>query len=130
MTPPEIDYTNFQPKDRPTDVFLGEQELADRDDPSVGEGTRDTAPIRRADEFTRSTPRDPSLDSGMDIDSVLPTLVQERPAEVSTGAAALAVLIAYFAGLDDPEVLVALAVVIGLVPASVTWLVNTLRRNQ
>lgn len=56
-----------------------------------------------------------------------PNIVQRRPAETTTGAAAIALLIAYFAGLDDTQVVLALSVVIGLLPALVTWLVTLIR---
>lgn len=50
-----------------------------------------------------------------------------RPAETTTAAGALAVLIGYVVGLRDPEVLVALTVALGAVPGAVTWLVETVR---
>jgi hypothetical protein len=50
-----------------------------------------------------------------------------RPAETGGVTAAVAVLIAYLAGLREPSVIIALTVVIGFVPAAITWLVVTLR---
>jgi hypothetical protein len=53
---------------------------------------------------------------------------KRRPAETAGLAGALAVLIGYVAGIDNPAVLAALAVVVGAVPAVVTYAV-TLRRK-
>ncbi len=39
-------------------------------------------------------------------------------------AGALALLIAHTAGLEDPNLIVALASVIGFAPAAITWLVE------
>ena len=52
-----------------------------------------------------------------------------RPAETAALASAVAILIAYFAGLDDPAVMAALVVVVGAVPGIVTWLVVTFRKG-
>lgn len=57
-------------------------------------------------------------------DSNLP---QRRPAEVSAFAAALALLICYVLGVDDPAVLAAAGVVIGGIPGIVTWIVSSRR---
>jgi hypothetical protein len=51
-----------------------------------------------------------------------------RPAETGGVTAAVAVLIAYLAGLREPSVIIALTVVIGFVPAAITWLVVMFRR--
>jgi uncharacterized YccA/Bax inhibitor family protein len=56
-------------------------------------------------------------------------LVQSRPAETGAIGAAVAVLIAYFAGLDDPAIITALAVVVGAIPGVITWLVVTIRKK-
>lgn len=48
-----------------------------------------------------------------------------RPAETGGVAASLALLIGYFAGIHDAGVLTAIGVVIGFVPAAITWLVVT-----
>jgi hypothetical protein len=56
------------------------------------------------------------------------TIVKQRPAETTTLASAVAVLIAYVLGLDEPEVVLALAVVLGFVPAVVTWVVEMRRK--
>lgn len=53
-----------------------------------------------------------------------------RPAESLTGAGALTVLIVYGFGIDDPQVPVALTVVLGLLPAAVTWIVSTARSGR
>lgn len=50
--------------------------------------------------------------------------MRTRPAETSAVAAALAVLIGRLAGIHDPDTITALAVVVGVIPAGVTWLVN------
>lgn len=53
---------------------------------------------------------------------------KQRPAEVAAGAAgAVAALIVYFTGADATAVLVPLIVVIGAVPAAVTWAVETFK---
>jgi hypothetical protein len=56
-------------------------------------------------------------------------LIQRRPAETSGGVAmSAAMLIAWL--LDaPPEVLVPLAIVLGFVPAAVTWAVTLWRRG-
>ena len=56
--------------------------------------------------------------------------MRRRPAETSTAAGALAVLVGYVLGIRDPEVLVALTVVLGTVPAAVTWLVELVGGRQ
>jgi len=52
-----------------------------------------------------------------------------RPAESAAVAASVAVLIAWAVGLTDPAVFAALVVVVGAVPATVTWLVELRRRS-
>lgn len=56
-------------------------------------------------------------------------VVKKRPAESGGIAAAIALLIAYAVGLDNPGVITAVAVVIGFVPAAITWLVVTIRNR-
>lgn len=46
-----------------------------------------------------------------------------RPAEATGVAGSLVALVAYAAGVDDPQVLVAAATTIGVLPAVVTLLV-------
>ena len=55
-------------------------------------------------------------------------IVRRRPAETATPVAmALAVLIARIFGVDDADTVGYIAIVVGFVPAAVTWGVN-LRR--
>lgn len=56
-------------------------------------------------------------------------LPQHRPAEVSGVAGSVAILVAHLLGVTDPSTIVALGVVVGALPAVVTWLV-VLRRNR
>lgn len=49
--------------------------------------------------------------------------MRKHPAESAGGAGAVALLIAYLLGVDDPEALVALGAALGLIPAAVTLLV-------
>jgi len=53
--------------------------------------------------------------------------VRHRPAETGGVAGALALLVARAAGLDDPNLIVALATVMGFAPAGITWLVELIR---
>ena len=53
--------------------------------------------------------------------------LQSRPSESGGVAAALALLIAHFAGLHDDTTILSLAVVIGFVPAAITWAVTLIR---
>lgn len=57
-------------------------------------------------------------------------LPSRRPAETSAVAAALALLIARLLGVDDADTVTALAIVIGFVPAAVTWLYELRHRDQ
>jgi hypothetical protein len=52
-----------------------------------------------------------------------------RPAESGAVAGAVALLIGHFAGIDDAGVLTAMGVVIGFIPAAITWIVNTFRKK-
>lgn len=54
--------------------------------------------------------------------------ISKRPAESGGVASALAALIGYILGIHDPGILIAIAMVIGFVPAAITWLVTTLRK--
>ena len=54
-------------------------------------------------------------------------IVRRRPAETGGVAGALALLVARAAGVDDPNMIVALATVFGFAPAGVTWLVELIR---
>ena len=50
-----------------------------------------------------------------------------RPAEASGVAAALALLICRLLGVEDADTIVALGIVVGFIPAAVTWAVNLSR---
>lgn len=54
-------------------------------------------------------------------------VAKRRPAEAGGVASYVALLIGYIAGVDDPGVLVALAGVVGFVPAAITWIVGVAR---
>jgi hypothetical protein len=56
------------------------------------------------------------------------SLPANRPAEFTAFAAAVALLIAKALGLDDPDVITAIAVVIGFIPAVVTGIVEYVRK--
>lgn len=56
-------------------------------------------------------------------------LVQRRPAESTGVAGALALLAARLLGVDDADTIMALAIVVGFIPAAVTWIVSTLRKR-
>jgi hypothetical protein len=47
-----------------------------------------------------------------------------RPAESLAGTSSIGLLIAYVLGVDDPDLIVCLGAVVGLVPAVVTLLVD------
>lgn len=57
-----------------------------------------------------------------------PPVVTRRPAEAGGVAGAVGLLVGYLAGIDDPAVIVALGVVVGFVPAAITWLRATMRK--
>lgn len=52
----------------------------------------------------------------------------KRPAESTAAASAAALLIARAVGVDDVETVTAIAVLIGVIPSVVTWLVELHRR--
>lgn len=54
----------------------------------------------------------------------------KHPAELGGVAGAIAVLIAHFAGITDADTIVALAVVVGFIPAAVTFTVELFRRRK
>ena len=54
-------------------------------------------------------------------------VVKERPAETGALASAVAVLIAYAFGLDDPAIMAALTIVVGAVPGVITTIVSRTR---
>lgn len=53
--------------------------------------------------------------------------VRRRPAESLSLASAVAAVIVGVFGVDDPQVYQALIVIVGSLPAVVTWLVVTIR---
>lgn len=56
------------------------------------------------------------------------SLPRTRPAETTAGvAAALSVLLCAIFGVDDPVVYGALVIVIGFLPAVITWIVTMVR---
>ena len=55
------------------------------------------------------------------------SVVGRRPAESAGLAGAAAIVLADLLGLDDPQVITALAVVVASLPAVVTWLVELAR---
>jgi len=57
-------------------------------------------------------------------------LPARRPAETTAFASAIAVLVCKALGVDDPDVLVALTVIVGAVPAVVTAIVNRKRTRK
>lgn len=60
--------------------------------------------------------------------AAVPQIVKNRPAETATPVAmAVAGLIAKIAGVEDPETVFYIAVVVSFVPAAITWLVNRFR---
>jgi hypothetical protein len=59
-----------------------------------------------------------------------PPVVARRPAEAAGVAGAVAVLVAYLAGVDDAAVIAAIGVVAGAIPAAVTALVGLLRSRH
>lgn len=55
-------------------------------------------------------------------------LAQRRPAETTSAGAAAGLVLGYALGINDPAILVALGVVVGAVPAAVTFVVTTFRQ--
>jgi hypothetical protein len=56
-------------------------------------------------------------------------LPSRRPAETGGVAGAVAFLILAALGVDNPAVLIALGLVVGAVPAAITWAVELARRS-
>lgn len=54
-------------------------------------------------------------------------LVQSRPAETTGVAGSVALLIGRAFGIKDPDTLVAIGALVGVLPAMITWLVTTVR---
>lgn len=57
-------------------------------------------------------------------------LVAARPAETGGIAGSIGLLVGRAAGIKDPDTLVAIGVVLGFVPAAITWLVTLIRTNR
>jgi hypothetical protein len=53
-----------------------------------------------------------------------------RPAETGGLAAAVVALLVYALGVDDPALVAPLIIVVGAVPAGITWLVELMRRRD
>lgn len=53
--------------------------------------------------------------------------VTNRPAETGGVAGALALLIAHLLGVNDTTTIISIAVILGFVPAGITWLVVLIR---
>lgn len=56
--------------------------------------------------------------------------LKRRPAESAGLAGAVAIVAADLLGLDDPQIITALAVVVASLPAAVTWFVVTVRGGK
>ncbi len=54
-------------------------------------------------------------------------IVQKRPAETTGAAGSVALLLGRALGIKDPDTLVAIGAVVGILPAAITWLVTTIR---
>jgi hypothetical protein len=54
-------------------------------------------------------------------------IVERRPAETGGVVGAVGLLVSKVAGIEDPDTLVAIGVLVGFVPAGITWLVETVR---
>lgn len=50
--------------------------------------------------------------------------MRTRPAETGGVAASLALLVCRLLGVDDADTIVALGIVIGFIPAAITWVVS------
>lgn len=59
-----------------------------------------------------------------------PPTPAQRPAEYAGVAGALALLVAHSLGVTDGDVITSLAVVIGFIPAVVTWIVTLVRKPR
>ena len=55
-------------------------------------------------------------------------VVQSRPAELAGMVGAVALIVARIFGVDDPQIIAAIGVVVGFVPAAVTWVVTLVRK--
>lgn len=58
-------------------------------------------------------------------------LPAQRPAETTAGvAAAVSVLICSLLGVEDPAIYGALVIIVGFIPAAVTWVVTLARKKE
>jgi hypothetical protein len=57
-------------------------------------------------------------------------LPEQRPAELGGAAGSVAILLAWALGVDDAGIIAAIGVVVGFVPAAITWTVTTVRRPK
>lgn len=55
--------------------------------------------------------------------------MKSRPAETGGAAAGVAVLLARLLGANDPTTIASLALVVGLVPGAITFVVELVRRR-
>lgn len=56
-------------------------------------------------------------------------LPARRPAETGGVAGSVALLLAWALGVDDPAVIAAIGVLVGFLPAGITWLVEVMRHE-
>jgi hypothetical protein len=56
-----------------------------------------------------------------------PPTPAQRPAEYAGVAGSVALLVAHLLGVDDAATITSLAVVIGFLPAAVTWIVTLVK---
>lgn len=56
--------------------------------------------------------------------------MKSRPAETGGVAGAVSILIAHAAGVTDPDTIVAIAVVVGFIPAAITWVVELRKKEK
>jgi hypothetical protein len=58
------------------------------------------------------------------------SLPKKRPAELGGAAGSVAILVAWALGVDDAGIIAAIGVVVGFVPAAITWTVTTVRKPR
>ena len=63
-------------------------------------------------------------------DAPVPEVVKQRPAEASGIAGAVTILLVHALGVTDVNTIVALGIVVGFVPAAVTWAVALIRNHR
>lgn len=57
-------------------------------------------------------------------------VVRARPAETGGITSSLGVALAVLLGVDDVETIAALTVIVGFIPAAITWTVNLWRGDE